>query len=63
MKILAVDTSSKICSVCILEDNNILIEKHNDDEKTHSQKLMPLIKQAFDETNIFLDDITHVIAN
>lgn len=57
MKILAVDTSSKICSVCILEDNNILIEKHNDDEKTHSQKLMPLIKQAFDETNIFLDDI------
>ena len=30
MKILAVDTSSKICSVCILEDNNILIEKHND---------------------------------
>lgn len=63
MKILAVDTSSKICSVCILENCeknrnfNVLIEKHNDDEKTHSQKLMPLIKQCFDELNLILENI------
>ena len=48
MKILAVDTSSKNCSVAIVEveenkDFNILVEKNNDDEKTHSQKLMPMI--------------------
>ncbi|MBR4261155.1 MAG: tRNA (adenosine(37)-N6)-threonylcarbamoyltransferase complex dimerization subunit type 1 TsaB [Clostridia bacterium] len=57
MKILAIDTSSNICSVSILEDKNIIIEKHNDDEKTHSQKLMPLIDEMFKEVNLTLDDI------
>ena len=57
MKILAIDTSSKICSVSILEDNNVVIEKHNDDEKTHSQKLMPLIDELLKEANLTLDNI------
>ena len=57
MKILAIDTSSKICSVSILEDKNVIIEKHNDDEKTHSQKLMPLIDELFKESNLTLDNI------
>lgn len=57
MKILAVDTSSKICSVCILEDQNVLLEKHTNDEKTHSQNLMPLIDELFKEANLTLDDI------
>lgn len=57
MKILAIDTSSKICSVAILEDTNVILEKHTNDEKTHSQNLMPLIEQIFKETNLSLDDI------
>ena len=57
MKILAIDTSSNICSVSILEDNTVIIEKHNDDEKTHSQKLMPLIDEMFKESSLALDDI------
>ncbi|MBR2787258.1 MAG: tRNA (adenosine(37)-N6)-threonylcarbamoyltransferase complex dimerization subunit type 1 TsaB [Clostridia bacterium] len=57
MKILAIDTSSKICSVSILEDTNVLIEKHSDDEKTHSQKLMPIIDSVFKEVNLSLDNI------
>ena len=57
MKILAVDTSSKICSVCILENDNVLLEKHTNDEKTHSQNLMPLIDKLFKETNLTLDNI------
>ena len=57
MKILAIDTSSKICSVSILEYNNVIIEKHNDDEKTHSQKLMPLIDELLKESNLTLDNI------
>ena len=57
MRILAIDTSSKICSVCILEDNQLIIEKHNNDEKTHSQKLMPLIDMTFKESNLCLNDI------
>lgn len=57
MKILAIDTSSKICSVSILEDKKVIIERHNDDEKTHSQKLMPLIDETLKQQNINLDDI------
>lgn len=57
MKILSIDTSSKICSVCILDNKNVIIEKHNNDEKTHSQKLMPLIDETFKEANLTLNDI------
>lgn len=57
MKILAIDTSSKICSVTIFEDLKTIIELQNDDEKTHSVKLMPMIDTAFKETNLSLDDI------
>ena len=57
MKILAIDTSSKICSVSILENENVIIENHNDDEKTHSQKLMPIIDETFKQANLTLDDI------
>lgn len=57
MKILSIDTSSKICSVSILEDYNVILEKHTNDEKTHSQNLMPLIDEVFKETNLTLDNI------
>jgi len=57
MKILALDSSSKNASVSILEDYNILTELNNDDEKTHSQKLMPMISDAFLQSNLTLDDI------
>ena len=57
MKILAIDTSSKICSVSILENEQVILEKRNDDEKTHSQKLMPLVDEIFRETNLTLDQI------
>ena len=57
MKILGIDTSSKRCTVCILEDNNVIIESHSDDEKTHSQTLMPLIDEMFKKTDLSLKDI------
>ncbi len=63
MKILAIDTSSKRCSVCISEDSNILIDLFNDDEKTHSVKLMPMVDEAFLKTNLSLDDITLLVCS
>lgn len=56
MKILAIDTSSKICSVAILEDTEIIIEKHIEDELTHSQKLMPLIDELLKKCNLKIKD-------
>ena len=61
MKILSIDTSSKNCSISIVEANNstfnIISVKNNADEKTHSQKLMPLIDEMFKEVNLSLDNI------
>ena len=54
MKILSIDTSSKICSVSILEDTDLIIEKHIENELTHSQKLMPLIDEVLKSNNITL---------
>ena len=52
MKILSIDTSSKICSVSILEDTTVILEKHTNDEKTHSQNLMPLIDELFKDKTV-----------
>ena len=57
MKILAIETSSKICSVAILEDNVLIKEKTINDDNTHSIKLMPLIEKIFNETNLKIGDI------
>ena len=57
MKILAVDTSSTICSVAILEDD-ILIDKNElDDGKTHSENLMPLLDELLKRNSLDIKDI------
>lgn len=57
MKILSVETSSKICSVSILEDTSIIYEKTIENTLSHSENLMPMIKEAFDKSNLHLQDI------
>lgn len=57
MKILAVDTSSKICAVAILEDNKVIDEIKLDNGKTHSENLMPIIKEILDKNDLTLKDM------
>lgn len=57
MKILSIDTSSDVCSVAILEDNNLIKEINKTDSKTHSENLMPLIDNLFKETGLSLSDM------
>ena len=57
MKILAIDTTSEICGVAILEDENLIIDNSLNNGLTHSEKLMPLIKELLIETNLKLNDI------
>ncbi len=45
MKILAIDTSSKICSVALLENDNLIDKNELEDGKTHSENLMPLLDE------------------
>lgn len=57
MKILAIDTSSKICSVALLENNEVIDELNLDDGKTHSENLMPLINEVLNKNNLSLKQI------
>ena len=56
MKNLAVDTSSKICAVAILEDNNKIDEISLDNGKTHSENLMPILKEVLERNSLKLSD-------
>lgn len=57
MKILSIDTSSKICSVAILEDNQVIDEINIDNGMTHSENLMPTVEQILEKNNLKLADI------
>ncbi len=59
MKILAIGTSSKNCTVALLEDKKIIKEININDGLTHSQNLMPAIDNLFKETSIGLKDIDY----
>ena len=57
MKILAIDTSSEICSTAILE-NDVLIDENNlDNGRTHSENLMPLVDELLKRNNININEI------
>lgn len=57
MKILAIDTSSSICSVAILEDNNLIDKNELNDGKTHSENLMPLLDELLKRNSLKLEEI------
>lgn len=57
MKILAIETSCDICSISLLEDNNLILELKETAAKNHSEALMPLIDKLLKEANITLNDI------
>lgn len=57
MKILSIDTASDLCTVAVLEDKNCIKEIIVNDARNHSEKIMPVIEQALQETNLALKDI------
>lgn len=63
MKILVIDTASKNCLVAIYEDEKKILERKNEEELTHSQKLMPLIDESLKKAKISIDDIELLICS
>lgn len=57
MKNLAIDTSSSICSVAILEDDKLIDEINLDDGRTHSENLMPLINEILKRNSLDIKNI------
>lgn len=63
MKVLSIETSSKICSVAILEDKHLIKKIELNNGLTHSESLMPLIKQILEETNLTLSQIDLLVCD
>jgi len=50
--LLGIDTTTKVCSVALLDENRIIGEFTLLHDSTHSQKLLPLIDRLFDEAGV-----------
>ena len=57
MKILAIDTTSNICSTALLEDDKKIDENTINNGLTHSENLMPLIAELLERNKLNLSDI------
>ena len=57
MKILAIDTSSSICSVAILEDDKLIDKNELDNGRTHSENLMPLMEELLKRNKLNIKEI------
>lgn len=57
MKVLAIDTSSMSATCAIMDDDKLLVEYTLNHKLTHSQKIMPIIKEAFDSCGLKPEDI------
>ncbi len=57
MNILSIETSSVVASVAISNDEGILGEITINHPRTHSQKLMPIIKYIFNNLSLTIKDI------
>ncbi len=59
-KILAIDTSDKICSVAISDDNKIVAKRAVGNKLSHSETLMPFIESAFNEALFGIDEVDYI---
>ena len=57
MKVLAVDTSSMVATCAIMDDERLLVEYVINHKRTHSQKIMPIIKEVLENCEVKVEDI------
>ena len=60
MRILAIDTSSQVASVALLEDEKLVCEYTLNHKKTHSQRLMPMIDEVFKSAQLKIKDVDYI---
>ena len=63
MRILCIDTSSKLCSVAVLDDTKLINKIELNNGLTHSETLMPLVKQVLTDSNLSLSDINLLVSD
>ena len=60
MKILGIDTSTHSTSVCVIDDDKFICEYTVNTKKTHSQKLMPMIENMLELSDLSIREIDAV---
>ena len=63
MKILSIDTASNLCTVAVLENQKCIKEIIVNDARNHSEKIMPVIEQALQETALTLKNIDLIVCD
>lgn len=63
MKILSIDTSSNVCGVSILEDENLICKLDTNTGRTHSENLMPMIDEALKKAELKPTDINLIVCD
>ena len=63
MKILSIDTSSNICGVSILDDNKLICNLDNNTGRTHSENLMPMVKEALSKAKLTLKEFDLIVCD
>ena len=57
MRILGIETATSACSVCILDNSQLIAEYTTNISKTHSQHLMPMIEHVLKNAGLVPKDI------
>src|SRR5690554_6663319 len=57
MPILAIDTTTAVCSAALADEGQLLAEVTTNIPRTHSQRLMPLVDSLFQETGLTPQDL------
>jgi len=57
MRVLAVETSSAVISVAVVDEQRLLAEYILNQERNHSQKLVPMVERVLEDALLTLEDI------
>ena len=57
MRILGIETATNVCSVCVMENSQLIAEYTTNITKTHSQRLMPMIEHVLANIELSPKDI------
>jgi len=57
LKVLAIDTAAIVATACVMDDDKLIAEHISNHKKTHSQTIMPMIKNLLDSVELKADDI------
>ncbi len=60
LRILGIDTSGKVASAAIIDDEKILCEKVLYTKLTHSQIILPMVKEVMADSEVDFEDIDQI---